>query len=250
MNLTESMRNANFLAPCNHTPEEIIENPNKTALARTKLIRSGVAHVCGAPGQRREEMQKEKPMKTKTTSLLLMVCLGLSTGAVVTGITGCAGDRYSRSTGEQIDDESVRMRVNSALHDNADYKFSGVNVAVFKGTVQLSGFVDTADQKTKAVELAKQVAGVKDVADSITVKEQNGSSNAASADDKSLTDRVRSALSGNPDYKFAEVKVAAFNGTVQLSGFVDTADQKARAGDIAKQVSGVQDIENNITVKP
>lgn len=189
-------------------------------------------------------------MKTKSTSLFLAVCLGLSTGAVVTGITGCAGDRYSRSTGEQIDDESVRMRVNSALHDNADYKFSGVNVAVFKGTVQLSGFVDASDQKSKAVEIAKQVTGVKDVADSITVKEQGGSGNAASADDKSLTDRVRDALKGNPDYKFAEVKVAVFHGTVQLSGFVDTSDQKSKAVDIAKQVAGVQNVENNITVKP
>ena len=192
----------------------------------------------------------KKTMKIKGTSLLLTVCLGLSTGAVVTGITGCAGNRYNRSTGEHIDDESIRIRVNSALHDNADYKFNGVNVAVFKGTVQLSGFVDTSDQKSKAVEIAKQVEGVKDVADSITVKEQNGSGKGASVDDKALTDQVRSALSNNPDYKFSEVKVVAFHGEVQLSGFVDTADQKSRAADIAKQVSGVQDVENNITVKP
>ena len=189
-------------------------------------------------------------MKTKSSSLFLAVCLGLSTGAMVAGITGCAGDRYSRSTGEQIDDESVRMRVNSALHDNADYKYSGVKVAVFKGTVQLNGFVDTSDQKSKAVEIAKQVTGAKDVADSITVKEQNGSGNAASADDKSLTERVRSALSGNPDYKFGEVKVAVLHGTVQLSGFVDASDQKSKAAEIVKQVSGVQNVENNITVKP
>jgi hyperosmotically inducible protein len=189
-------------------------------------------------------------MKTKTNSLFLAMCLGLTMGAVVTGVTGCAGDRYNRSTGEQIDDESVRLRVNSALHGNADYKFSGVNVAVFKGTVQLSGFVDTSDQKSRAVDLAKQVTGVKDVADSITVKEQNESSNVASTDDKSLTDRVHSALSDNPDYKFADVKVDVLHGTVQLSGFVDTSDQKSRAADIAKQVPGVQDIENNITIKP
>jgi len=189
-------------------------------------------------------------MRTKSTSLFLKVCLGFATGAMLAGITGCAGDRYSRSTGEQIDDESVRMRVNGALHDNADYKFSGVNVAVFKGTVQLSGFVDTSNQETKAVAIAKQVTGVKNVADGITVKERNGGGNAATADDKSLADRVRSALKDNPDYKFADVKVAVLRGTVQLSGFVDTSNQKSRAADIAKQASGVQNVENNITVKP
>ena len=189
-------------------------------------------------------------MKNKWTSLFLTVYLGLSTGAVLTGITGCAGDRYNRSTGEHIDDESVRMRVNSALHDNADYKFNGVNVTVFKGEVQLSGFVDLSDQKAKAAEIAKQVEGVKNVANSITVKEQNESKSGASVDDNSLSGRVRSALSDNPDYKFSEVNVVAFHGTVQLSGFVDTSDQKSKAADIVKQVQGVQDVENNITVKP
>jgi osmotically-inducible protein OsmY len=45
------------------------------------------------------------------------------------------------------------------------------------------------------------------------------------------------------------VEVKTFKGTVQLSGFVNTSDQKNRAGDIAKQVSGVKEIQNNITVK-
>jgi hyperosmotically inducible periplasmic protein len=195
-------------------------------------------------------MQDRQIIKVSGTSLILAIYLGFATGTVTIAITGCAGDRYSRSTGESIDDGSVRMRVNSALHENADYKFNGVNVAVFKGTVQLSGFVDTSDQKSKAVEIAKQVQGVKKVADSLTVKENNESKSASPVDDKTLTKNVRDTLNGNPDYKFAEVNVAAYQGTVQLSGFVDTSDQKSRAADIAKQVSGVRDIVNNITVKP
>jgi hyperosmotically inducible protein len=189
-------------------------------------------------------------MKTKTTSLFLAVCLGLTTGAVFTGITGCAGDRYNRSTGEHIDDESVRIRVNSALHDNADYKFDGVNVTVFKGTVQLSGFVDVSAQKSKAEDIAKQVEGAKDVVNRITVKDQNENNSGESVDDKSLTKRVRSALSDNSDYKFSEVNVDVLDSTVQLSGFVDTADQKSKAAEIAKQIQGVKDVVNNITVKP
>jgi hyperosmotically inducible periplasmic protein len=45
------------------------------------------------------------------------------------------------------------------------------------------------------------------------------------------------------------VNVIACKGTVQLSGFVNTADQKTKAGEIARQVQGVQDVVNNITVK-
>ena len=69
-------------------------------------------------------------------------------------------------------------------------------------------------------------------------------------DDKALTGKVKDALKDNTEYKFEEVNVAAFKGTVQLSGFVTTSDQKRKAGDIAEKVAGVKKVENNITVKP
>jgi hypothetical protein len=37
-------------------------------------------------------------------------------------------------------------------------------------------------------------------------------------------------------------------GTVQLSGFVSSDEQKSRAGDLAKKVDGVREVENHITV--
>jgi len=45
------------------------------------------------------------------------------------------------------------------------------------------------------------------------------------------------------------VNVVAFKGTVQLSGFVNTKAQKSTAGDHAKKIAGVREVENNITVK-
>ena len=45
------------------------------------------------------------------------------------------------------------------------------------------------------------------------------------------------------------VEVKTFKGVTQLSGFVNSRDQKSRAADIAKRVEGVKSIENNITVK-
>jgi osmotically-inducible protein OsmY len=108
-------------------------------------------------------------MKIQTNALCLLLSLGLSIGTLAT-VTGCAGDKYNRSTGEYVDDKSLTMRVHSALSDNPDYKFNDVNVNVFRGTVQLSGFVNNSDQKSKAGEIAKGVQGVKDVQDNISVK--------------------------------------------------------------------------------
>ena len=107
-------------------------------------------------------------MKTKITSLCVALCLGLP--VVVTSFVGCAGDRYERSTGEYIDDKALTMRVKGALGDNAEYKFDGVNVTSFRGTVQLSGFVNTSTQKAEAAKIAKNVQGVREVENNISIK--------------------------------------------------------------------------------
>lgn len=85
-------------------------------------------------------------------------------------MTSCAGDRYHRSAGESVDDVATTRRVKSALADDTTYRYSDVKVATFKGTVQLSGFVDNSAQKSKASDIAKHVAGVKEVENNIIVK--------------------------------------------------------------------------------
>lgn len=108
-------------------------------------------------------------MQIKTTGLCLLLGLGLSTG-VITTLTGCAGDQYNRSTGQYIDDKSLTVRVHDALHDNPDYKFDNVDVNIYRGTVQLSGWVDSTDQKSKAGDIVRGVQGVRDVQNNITVR--------------------------------------------------------------------------------
>src|SRR5437763_242117 len=93
----------------------------------------------------------------------------LATAAV--GVTGCAGSRTQESTGEHIDDAATTGRVKSALASDSVYKYPDVKVTTFKGTVQLSGFVNTSAQKSRAADLAKNTTGVKDVVNNITVKE-------------------------------------------------------------------------------
>lgn len=69
-------------------------------------------------------------------------------------------------------------------------------------------------------------------------------------DDNRITSQVKSQLNNEPVYKFADVDVRAFNGVVQLSGFVNTQDQKQRAGEVASSTPGVARVLNNIALKP
>jgi osmotically-inducible protein OsmY len=114
---------------------------------------------------------------TKTSvrkgAALKLSALILSVGAfaIAGGLTGCAGDRYTQSTGERIDDKGDSARVRERLSEDTQYKYEDVKVQTFKGVVQLSGFVNSRDQKNRAGDLARKVEGVKEVENNITVKE-------------------------------------------------------------------------------
>ena len=124
----------------------------------------------------KKQLNKTDIMKKTSASTgrflkLSALILSVSALAIVGGITGCAGDRYTPSTGERIDDKADSSRVRSALSADTQYKFEDVKVQTFKGVVQLSGFVNSRDQKDRAGDIAKKVEGVNEVENNITVKE-------------------------------------------------------------------------------
>jgi hyperosmotically inducible periplasmic protein len=68
-------------------------------------------------------------------------------------------------------------------------------------------------------------------------------------DDASIATKVRTAIVGDPDLKLRQIDVNVMDKVVQLSGFVDSAAQKARAADVAKRVDGVRSVKNDIVVR-
>ncbi len=119
-----------------------------------------------------DKIMNKTSVKTGKTLRVFTTILLLGAMPLLLGMAGCAtGNRYEQSTGERIDDRGTSSRVRSALADDPEFKYGGVNVETFKGTVQLSGFVNSADQKNRAADLAKKVASVNEVINNITVKE-------------------------------------------------------------------------------
>jgi osmotically-inducible protein OsmY len=101
--------------------------------------------------------------------LTLVACLGAL--PLMVGLTGCASDRYNQTSGQRIDDNRTADRVKEALAHDPEYKYDGVNVVVFKGVAQLSGFVATRAQKSNAGDITKRVQGVRELENNITVKD-------------------------------------------------------------------------------
>lgn len=68
-------------------------------------------------------------------------------------------------------------------------------------------------------------------------------------DDALITAKVKAALAKDPGASALAISVETTKGTVQLSGSVDSADEKMKAESIARGVEGVQTVENKLTVK-
>ena len=68
-------------------------------------------------------------------------------------------------------------------------------------------------------------------------------------DDSIITAKVKSGLLADPMAKGLDAKVETYNGTVQLSGFVENQSQMNRAVEIARAVVGVKDVENKMNIR-
>jgi hyperosmotically inducible protein len=77
-----------------------------------------------------------------------------------------------RTAGEVVDDGVITAKVKAALIGDPDVAAREVNVQTHEGVVQLAGFVDSGTQKSKASEVTRRVAGVKQVDNQLEVKQR------------------------------------------------------------------------------
>jgi hyperosmotically inducible protein len=77
-----------------------------------------------------------------------------------------------RSAGAAVDDGVITAKVKAALLSDPNVAGHDVNVETREGVVQLAGFVDNSSQKTKASEVTRRVAGVKEVDNQLEVKQR------------------------------------------------------------------------------
>ena len=177
--------------------------------------------------------------------LKLLVAIGL-----VTAFLGCAATKTSQSTGEFVDDTTITTKVKAAIFEDPTLKTLQITVVTFKGEVQLSGFVDSAQSVTKAGQVARSVKGVTSVKNDLIVKATDASQSTGEyIDDTAITSKVKTAILGDPTLKSLQISVTTRNGVVQLSGFVDSAQSVTKAGEVARSVKGVSSVQNDLIVK-
>lgn len=68
-------------------------------------------------------------------------------------------------------------------------------------------------------------------------------------DDTVITTKVKAAILNEPTLKVAEINVETFKGVVQLSGFVAQQADISKAAQVARGVSGVKSVKNDLRLK-
>ena len=89
---------------------------------------------------------------------------------LVASLVGCASTATQEGTGEYIDNAVITTKVKAAIFNEPTLKSFEINVETIKGTVQLSGFVNSQANIDKAVEVVRQVKGVKSVKNDMQLK--------------------------------------------------------------------------------
>ncbi len=171
-----------------------------------------------------------------------LVMIALALGA-------CSATRTQESAGEVIDDSTVTAKVKAALIEDPVTKARQIDVETYRGVVQLGGFVDSTEQKSRASEVARDVAGVKEVRNDLKVSDADQSTFGQKVDDGLITTQVKAKLIADSRTEAYKINVETKGGVVQLTGFVDSTNDKQVAGEVARTVNGVTNVDNDLEIR-
>ena len=183
-----------------------------------------------------------KILNKSTASLLstLVMCLGLASCAAplmfggVIGGAMVASDR--RTTGIQVEDETIEQRSSTAIRENFGSK-EHINITSYNRQVLITGEVTTDTVRRQVESLIGRVENVRAVVNELAIGPASSFSDRSS--DAVLVAKVKASMVDTEDV-FANVyKVVGERGTIYLMGRVTQREAK-RATDVVRGVSGVK----------
>jgi len=164
-------------------------------------------------------------------------CAPLLVGVVVAGTALVATDR--RTTGSQVDDQTIQLRVANELSAALGKLPVHINVNSFDRKVLLTGEVPDEAARTRAGAIATASQNVRMVVNELAVAPPSSLSDRTS--DTTLSGKVRAAFINTREIAFNSVEIVTERRIVYLLGFV-TEEEGKIAALVASKVSGVQQV--------
>lgn len=188
-------------------------------------------------------------MNLRTVCVLSLSLLFLQgcVGAVVVGTAAVATKTATdpRTTGTQVDDTTLEMRVSNAIaKDEQLQKDARIVTVAYQGQILLIGQTPNSELSAKAQSIIAGVDGVTDIYNETRLGQPVGVTRISQ--DTWITTKIRSKLLTSNQVKSTNIKVITENGEVFLLGVVTDAQAQA-AANIASQTDGVQRVTTVFT---
>ncbi|MDP2874881.1 MAG: BON domain-containing protein [Holophaga sp.] len=158
-------------------------------------------------------------------------------------------------TGDQPSENSdgwITLKVKTVLAFHPNVKAMETEVHTEKGVVTLTGKADTESQKQLTTEYAKDIDGVTEVRNNMTVDKPAKPAHRSlgeKIDDGSITAQVKATLLFHKSTHVLATKVSTKNGVVTLHGEARTAAEKDLAGKLVQDVHGVKQVNNKMNIR-
>lgn len=169
--------------------------------------------------------------------LVLPGCAPLVIGAVAAGTAVVATDR--RSTGAQLDDKTIQVRVANDLREALKGNDIHINVNSYERRVLLTGEVASETVKAQAGTIAARSKDVRMVNNELIIAPP--STFGERTEDNTLGARVRAAFVNTREIAFNSIDIVTERRTIYLMGAV-TQKEADVAAHVASRVPGVKQV--------
>ena len=177
-------------------------------------------------------------------SILTNCSIPVATGVATKAVTVSNSDR---SIGEYVDDVLIKAILKNSYFDQSEKIFFNVDVEVSQGRVLLTGTVDNIDLRIEATRIAWGVKGVQTVINEIQISESDNILNFA--DDLVISTKVYAKLMLDEEVNSLNYNIETVNKVVYIIGISSSSDEKKKAIDLTKEVFGVEEVVEYITIK-
>ncbi|MDC3163193.1 BON domain-containing protein [Pelagibacteraceae bacterium] len=166
------------------------------------------------------------------------------TGAATKAVTVSNSDR---SIGEFVDDVLIKTILKNSYFDQSEKIFFNVDVEVSQGRVLLTGTVDNIDLRIEATRIAWGVKGVQTVINEIQISESDSILNFA--DDLVISTKVMAKIMLDEEVNSLNYNIETVNKIVYIIGISGSSDEKQKVIDLSREVFGVEEVIDYITIK-
>jgi osmotically-inducible protein OsmY len=170
----------------------------------------------------------------------------------ITVVGTVVSSRPARTWRERINDTTLAATVRSNLLYNKELKGLKIGVGAEGGAVTLFGVVNTFFEKDRIEQIVLETRGVDKVVNNLTVHSSEGGDPVTVVQSKVADEwverRVATAITLNRYITMRNLNVKVVDGLCILTGRVDSPKQRELAENLALSISGVEKVQNDITI--